>query len=144
MNAKYIKSNKSGFTLLEIIIVIIIVGVMASLALPRLFSTVEYSRSTEALSAIASIRSSMERCYLQRSGTYAGCDVFGNLDVTNPATSPGAHFGTYAITSASATDYTITGTRNTVDGGNTAHTVVVAQTGTVISRSGTNAFSGLK
>ena len=52
--------RKKGFTLLEIIIVVIIVGVLASLALPRLFSTVEYSRSTEALAAIGSMRSAMD------------------------------------------------------------------------------------
>ena len=32
--------NKSGFTLLEIIIVIIIIGILASLALPKFFKTV--------------------------------------------------------------------------------------------------------
>ena len=48
-------ANKKGFTLLEIIIVIIIVGVLASLALPRFFSTVEYSRSTEALASLTSV-----------------------------------------------------------------------------------------
>ena len=56
--------NRKGFTLLELIIVIVIVGVLASLALPRLFSVIEGSRATEALSTIASIRSAMERCYL--------------------------------------------------------------------------------
>ncbi|MDZ4241217.1 MAG: prepilin-type N-terminal cleavage/methylation domain-containing protein, partial [Candidatus Omnitrophota bacterium] len=85
-----------GFTLLEIIIVIIIVGVLASLALPRFFSTVEYSRSTEALSSVSAIRQSMERCYLQRNGTYTGCVDFTVLDLNNPGLSPNAHF-TYVL-----------------------------------------------
>jgi len=33
-----LRSNKRGFTLLELIIVIIIVGVLASLALPRYYN----------------------------------------------------------------------------------------------------------
>ena len=41
-----------GFTLLEFIIVIIIVAVLASIALPRLFRLVEYARLTEAIVAI--------------------------------------------------------------------------------------------
>jgi len=41
---KKIAANK-GFTLLEIIIVIIILGVMAGLAMPRFIRTVEYARA---------------------------------------------------------------------------------------------------
>ena len=44
--------RKKGVTLLEIIIVVIIIGVLASLALPRLFSTVEFSRSAEAIGGV--------------------------------------------------------------------------------------------
>ena len=54
---------KKGFTLLELIIVIVIVGVLASLALPKLFSVIVGARSTEAIATIATIRSAMERCY---------------------------------------------------------------------------------
>ena len=79
--------STKGFTLLEIIIVIIIVGVLASLALPRFFSTVEFSRSTEAMGSMSALRQSMERCYLANSGTYAGatpCNI-GNIDLEDPA-----------------------------------------------------------
>ncbi len=54
--------NRSGFTLLEIIIVIIIVGVLASLALPRFFNTIEYARSTEALNMIGTLKRGADRC----------------------------------------------------------------------------------
>ncbi|HSA31036.1 MAG TPA: type IV pilin protein [Candidatus Omnitrophota bacterium] len=140
-----LKRNQSGFTLLEIIIVIIIVGVLASLALPRLFSTVEFSRSAEALSAIATIRSSMERCYLQNNGTYVNCGNggFTQLDIETPASSPNAHF-TYSITSPSTVGYTITAYRNTLDGGSTGSQIIVAQTSTNVTRTGIGAFSGLK
>lgn len=140
----YKLNNKSGFTLLEIIIVIIIVGVLASLALPRFFATVEYSRSTEALSSIAAIRGAMERCYLQASGSYSGCTAFDTqLDLNDPGTSPNAHFS-YSIGSATATGYAITATRNTVDGGTSGDTIVVTQTTTAVTRSGTGAFSSIK
>ncbi len=140
-----LKRNRSGFTLLEIIIVIIIVGVLASLALPRLFSTVEFSRSAEALSAVATIRSSMERCYLANNGTYINCGNggFTQLDIETPGSSPNAHF-TYAISAPSTVGYTITASRNTLDNGSTASTIIVAQTSTNVTRTGTNAFSGLK
>jgi type IV pilus assembly protein PilE len=134
--------NKSGFTLLEIIIVIIIVGVLASLALPRFFSTVEFSRSTEALASLTAVRQSLERCYLQRSGNYNGCTL-ANLDIENPTNSPNAHF-TYTIGGQDATSYTITATRNTRDGGSSSSTIALSQTSSGVGRVGASAFVGLQ
>ena len=135
--------SKKGFTLLEIIIVIIIVGVLASLALPRFFSTIEYSRSTEAFSNLAAVRQALERCYLQRSGNYAGCTAFTSLDIGDPANSPNAHFS-YVISAASATGYTITVTRNTQDGGAATSIIAMIQTTTGVTRSGVGAFAGVQ
>ena len=50
----------------EIIIVVIIVGVLASLALPKFFSTVEFSRAQEALSSLATVRGGLERYYVSK------------------------------------------------------------------------------
>ena len=138
-----IKRKNKGFTLLEIIIVVIIVGVLASLALPRLFSTVEFSRSTEALSAMGSLRSSMERCLLASGNTYVGCTM-ATIDMANPATSPGSHFTSYTIAEQIATGYTITALRNTIDGGVGTDTIIVTQAAAGVTRSGTTAFAGIK
>jgi type IV pilus assembly protein PilE len=137
-----LNKNKSGFTLLEIIIVIIIVGVLASLALPRFFRTVEYSRGTEALTNLSAIRQATERYYLQRS-TYVGV-AMGNLDIDDPSNSPNSHFGSYGFSGLGATTYTITATRNTRDGGTAGDTVVLTNNGATITRSGTTAFVGVQ
>ena len=135
-------NQRSGFTLLEIIIVIIIVGVLASLALPRFFSTVEFSRSTEALQNASVVRQSVERCYLGNAGTYNGC-LIASIDVENPSNSPGAHF-TYAITGQTATSYTIRVRRNNVDTGDTTSEIFIEQGAAGVTRSGTGAFSGVR
>lgn len=135
-------NQKSGFTLLEIIIVIIIVGVLASLALPRFFSTVEFSRSTEALASMSSIRGSIERCYLAGGGVYTGCTL-GVLDIANPGSSPGANF-TYVIPAPAAQAYTITARRNTVSGGDGTSQIFINQSATGVTRSGTGTFVGIK
>ncbi|MBI5024074.1 MAG: prepilin-type N-terminal cleavage/methylation domain-containing protein [Candidatus Omnitrophica bacterium] len=138
-----LKQNKSGFTLLEIIIVIIIVGVLASLALPRFFATVEFSKSTEALNAMGVLRGSMERCYLASAGTYATC-ALASLDVEDPSTTPGTRFAYALVGAPSATAYTITATRNATDGGDGVSTITITQTAGVVTRTGTGKFVGIK
>ena len=137
--------NRSGFTLLEIIIVIIIVGVLASLSLPRFFSTVEFSRSTEALASIGALRQSIERCYLQNAGNYAACVNFSSLDLEDPQNSPNSHF-VYTITAVQASSaYTIKATRRSDrDGGSINSIIYVTQTTDSVTRSGASAFQGIK
>ena len=140
------KRNNKGFTLLEIIIVIIIVGVLASLALPRFFATVEFARSNEALTNMSALRQSMERCYLAGGGTYApasgSCDT-PNLDISDPSNNPGTLF-TFAIANQSATGYTITATRNTVSSGSTSSAITLTQAAGGVTRAGGPAFIGIK
>ena len=141
MNIKH----KQGFTLLEIIIVIIIIGVLASLALPRFFSTVEFSRSTEAMNAMAVVRKSIERCSVFNND-YSSCNNFTNIDVDDPGLAPEAHFSYTIVASGTSgtKDYTITATRNTKDGGDGTSLVTVHSTTTGVTRSGTTAFASIK
>lgn len=136
------KTNRSGFTLLEIIVVIIIVGVLASLALPRFFSTVEYSKATEAMQTLGIVRQSIERCYLTTSTYAAPCDNFNSLDVENPSNSPNNHF-TYAIGSAAGT-YAIVALRNTRDGGDGTSLIMLTFNGATVTKSGTGVFGAVK
>ncbi len=138
-----IHKDKIGFTLLEIIIVIVIVGVLASIALPRFFHTIEYSRATEAFMVLSSIRSSTQRCYLSNKGTYAGCTI-ANLDFKVPNGEPGTHF-TYSITGQTATAYTLIATRNLYESGdNGISHVYFEQSPTGVVRSGDGIFAGVK
>ncbi|MFP4473458.1 MAG: prepilin-type N-terminal cleavage/methylation domain-containing protein [Candidatus Omnitrophota bacterium] len=114
--------KSDGFTLLELIIVIIVIGVLTSLALPRLFSAIESSRGAEALSAMASIRSRMDTCVLMNPteayNKYLPCDNFDILGMEDPGTAPGAHFR-YEIWPFVEEKgyYVIVAFRNSLDGG---------------------------
>jgi len=116
-----------AFTLLELVVVIIIVGLLASLALPRFLDLIEYSRTTEALANIKAVRESMERCYLMNNGSYVECRLteslsFGpvTLDIENPNEASNAHFD-YSTTLVGLIDgewmFYVTAIRNTRDGG---------------------------
>ena len=48
--------KKSGFTILELIFVIVVLGILAAVALPRLSSTVELSHIAKAQGDVAAIR----------------------------------------------------------------------------------------
>ena len=137
---KRLKRN-TGFTLLEIIIVIIIIGVLASLAMPRFFRTVEYSRATEALANLSAMRQSMQRCFLQHN-SYAApfCDTLTRLDVDDPSADPTSHF-TYNVQTVTANTFILRATRNALDGGTVGSFIQIAQDGV---KSGTGAFAGIQ
>lgn len=60
--------NQKGFTLIEILVVVIIVAILAALAVPRYLRYVEKSRSTEAQTAISTLRKTYD-VYLQTNGS---------------------------------------------------------------------------
>lgn len=58
--------NKKGFTLLEILIVLVILGVVAGLMFPVLAAQVERSRAQEAYTALGTVREAAIKFYQTR------------------------------------------------------------------------------
>ena len=57
--------SRHGFTLLELLMVVIIIAILAAIAVPSYFRTAERSRAAEALQILATIRQSQLRYYNQ-------------------------------------------------------------------------------
>lgn len=73
------QQNERGFTLLELLMVVIIVGILASLALPGYIRSAERSRSSEAVTYLGQLKGATQRYCMQADS--AEPTVFADLDV---------------------------------------------------------------
>ena len=85
----------SGFTLIEIIVGMIIVGILAAVALPNLFQNVTKSNAAVSLVNISNIKFVVEQCY--------GINPYNGVNCTRPANLLGQQ-GSYYYQICQATD----------------------------------------
>ncbi len=76
--------NKKAFTLLELLVVVIIIGILAAIALPQYRQAVDRSRFAALMDLTKSIASANERFYLTNDRYTTN---FNDLDITIPANS---------------------------------------------------------
>ncbi len=93
-------NNKSGFTLIEIIVVLIIVGILASIALPSLFSNVAKSRVAEGLAGLSTYKSQTEGCVQAHYTTAAAACAWATLGLSSAS---GNFLYTYSTAPANST-----------------------------------------
>jgi prepilin-type N-terminal cleavage/methylation domain-containing protein len=73
---------KKAFTLVELIIVIVIIGILASIGIPRFTGAIRMAKESEAKAILGAIRSSQLRYELEN-GSYT-TDI-NNLDIDLPS-----------------------------------------------------------
>ncbi len=99
-----------GFTLIELMIVVVVVAILAAVAVPAYTEYIQRGKLVEATSSLSEMRVRMEQ-YFQDNRTYVGACVAGTA-----APLPAGRYFTYACTNLSTTGFTVTATGITAQG----------------------------
>ncbi len=101
--------RQDGFSLTELLVVIVIIGILAALAIPRFLSVTSRAKMTEAKLALSQLHS-LQQAYALEHDVYAETlDALG-FEQTALITDGGTARYRIAITQASATEYVATAT----------------------------------
>ena len=84
--SKHIK-KQSGFTLIEIMVVVVIIGILASVVVPRIMDNPDKARTAKAKNDIRALESAMD-LYRLDNFTYPSTDEGLDALITSPASSP--------------------------------------------------------
>lgn len=129
------KTRTKGFTLIELMIVIAILGILAAIAIPAYQDSVRKAKRADAQGALMGLANAMER-YFTTNNTFLGAAA-GGADTGAPAifstqvpVDGGTAYYNLTISAATASSYTLTATATGSQAGDTdCTTLTITNTG---------------
>ncbi len=136
MNTRTLRNNNKGFTLIELMIVVVIIGILAALAIPRFMQATTKSKQSEAKQILKQIYT-MERTYRQENGVYYAGGPADSSTGTALATlgvevMPSALYS-YTVTVTAGTAFTATATATGLDDDATNDVWTIDQNGNLVN-----------
>ena len=113
--------NSKGFTLIEVLIVVIIIGILASIGIPQYAASIEKAKGGEARAGLGHIQTG-EKIYFAERETYT--TILSNLDISLTE-----KYWTFSISTPTSTTFTATALR--LGGTHSGQTIIMDQTGTL-------------
>jgi type IV pilus assembly protein PilA len=127
-NARDRLHAETGFTLIEVLIVIVIIGILAGVALAVFATQKDKASDADAKSNASGLASAMKACYVE-TADYNDCDGAGATDKlgqTGLPMGPGA--GQVSVNVGSASSFVITAISKATNGGG-QHKFMVSESG---------------
>ncbi len=119
-----------GFTLIELMVVIVIIGLLAAIAIPAYRNYLVASRRSEVQAAMSGLATAMER-YAGVNNTFVGATVAGlGFRSTVPQNGTNPYYTiTLPVANITATSYLIVATRAGVQGGDACGDYTLTEAG---------------
>ena len=109
MGSQRTKSSQNGFTLIELMIVIAIVGILASIALPAYQDSVKSGKRADAKGVLMNSANAMER-YFTSNSSYTGATPGSNGVPTQSPLTGTANYNITLLITGLGSGYTLTAT----------------------------------
>ena len=78
------KPLPTGFSLIELMIVVAIIGVLASLALPAYQNYITKSRFADVVTSAQGVKTALSICLMEQGGVIENCDSYQELSINAP------------------------------------------------------------